>query len=1598
MYFLTNAVLVHSAEGNFWTDRQRTAGHAKSGALPAYEGDRSALAQLTETMGIRPSLPSVTAPQTFLLSKLGVKKPSPRLASLAAALSPNGILREIKPAGDNSPIIICIQDIHGHRQAQENISAMILKVLEAVPHAAVGLEGAQEGDIPLGPFRSPSIRANVEAGRFFFNTGYITGAELAAFSAPRSPRYFGLEDKALYLENVAAVRRALPTQTPWLEKIESLKGPLERIKRAELSPALLDLDRKVADYAAGKSGLGRYLSFLAGRHESLGAFRNIERFLRTWAMETALDTKAVERERNKFLSLLIGKLSKSDMQSLLETSVDFRQGRVPYAEYYDHLRRTAAAASVALGGYPRFEKYIRYVLMADSIRAEDLFDEIALLEEAVWNSIPATPRQREIRAMSVDLALAEKLVRLVLTPRDWGMALSRRDALRRLPARLHALLPGWAEALGAFEEFYVKAKARDDALAVNLAKTMKSDPRDVTVMVAGGFHTEGLSRRLAGQGTLLVVSPKVDAVDPKSGNEHLAVFTRDKMPLDKLFESPKITLADTPAIAPIGGGKPAVRQISNELEKLAELRFNGLSPQGEIEHVEGFLVYPTADGPTIIYSPNGKAIPEQIGKGRGRLIVSGVAQEGTYAIYAPFSHRFRVKWWRPIVEEFRDRGLEMYSLATFFLVVVVYTVDADILYFSILMTLIGITMPHNTIQSVKNNDQIRKIATPIWRAHPTYSTKQKGDIFMRFDLYRLYSSATYMMLTFFFFSAVAILGPNLGFGWDQDQIELAALFVSLVLATIPSMLLHIHDNHKYYKNLFLTDSTLPLPGAESSIRNINENLQGVISAVDATLDILDTQWRGLKNDAFWVARGRAPSYHPFSGDSLSPQEYVSLYLTMFKGDVGELVFSMKRILSGSDNSTYLARAYFGNLKSVMMFEMASSIHDQVPIESPDLRGDFEESIKTVSRWVNELEKDMKSIVQNTFADYPYRIDFVEFIQSLSTSDIKKLNPGGEERNLLGYERLACLFLLLQWALGADKYPAHLLSPYTFLDSFRSRIYSRYGGNLKDDYDFEILRLLFHLHIEELMTVYDQVVESMRGEFQSVRSGLQEAIELLSDPKTAEFFGAVVKNEVTEDTPWSNEQGSFIKILGPIWIKWFRTQYPGFDVPSPSFLDLILFLRSMDLTTDESIGMGGLLKSPGSLFPNWALYTLWLAGLVELGFVLFGLFFTGGETGWVQAYISALAVGAGWFGGHVLFAGVFQKRWDVVFSRTVAELGAGTVAVGALAGWVGWTNPVVLVAAIALLFAHYWRNNPYLRHGVYFLLAKLRGTYPKKVKAKNKEALAPTLKEFTPTEPQNELLIHLAGPVESYLTEGFNDQTEAINGRGLLAAQVASLSESSFEGTKIWQLRNLAQIAGAMGFGRGDVVRAFEKLARSYGVVANQGVLDLNTYWEIGHDHAQKAAPSHAKAAAFAAETQQVEAVWVTGLLYENDPETARKTEKLVRDSVARGRDPIYLYRETNGSSSASDYESALARLGVKATMSNIKGVRTDDPRSLVKLDDITKSLSSHDWRLLSVSTEGLDVWTLLNQLILVFENGRLARFSDIIERAGKSEKILSSKA
>ena len=144
--------------------------------------------------------------------------------------------------------------------------------------------------------------------------------------------------------------------------------------------------------------------------------------------------------------------------------------------------------------------------------------ELDRLEQEIRLALTQSPSEKEYVQWSRLAGLFVRFVKLEMTPAEW------KEYQPQMPAwesfvmeKLQITLPDMVS----FRQFYELAQKRDHVLFENAFSKMKEMEQNRLALIAGGFHSYGITDHLRENGLpYLVIAPRVDApTDP-------AVYTK----------------------------------------------------------------------------------------------------------------------------------------------------------------------------------------------------------------------------------------------------------------------------------------------------------------------------------------------------------------------------------------------------------------------------------------------------------------------------------------------------------------------------------------------------------------------------------------------------------------------------------------------------------------------------------------------------------------------------------------------------------------------------------------------------------------------------------------------------------------------------------------------------------------------------------------------------------------------------------------------------------------------------------------------------------------------------------------------------------------
>jgi hypothetical protein len=256
------------------------------------------------------------------------------------------------------------------------------------------VEGA-EGAFEIDDFRRyPNREIQTNVAHFFLKKDLIGAAEYAALTSTKPLTLWGVEDMTLYRQNVSAVKASLVARTQAQKLVTDIHTVLTDRKINIYSKELNAYDHLTTTYEKNQIGLGDYVKNLLSLQGTSSVSPQIQIFLTALHEEASLDFKAVEKDRLRLIDQLVEILDKPALDGLVQTSLNYRSGRLTHGDYNRALDSILKKHNIDWSSFPTLKRYIAYVGLADTINRDNLLKELRDLEHSTQDFLGQNPRTK----------------------------------------------------------------------------------------------------------------------------------------------------------------------------------------------------------------------------------------------------------------------------------------------------------------------------------------------------------------------------------------------------------------------------------------------------------------------------------------------------------------------------------------------------------------------------------------------------------------------------------------------------------------------------------------------------------------------------------------------------------------------------------------------------------------------------------------------------------------------------------------------------------------------------------------------------------------------------------------------------------------------------------------------------------------------------------------------------------------------------------------------------------------------------------------------------------------------------------------------------
>lgn len=422
--------------------------------------------------------------------------------------------------GANAKTVILIQDAHAIPDAQRNIEKLIKHFQKQYGIKQVMVEGAAS-ELDPQIFRSfPDKKILQAVFDDYHQKAELTGSTAAAIFSEQESRYYGVEDWNLYEEGLYLYLLAMQNETELNEKLSVYEKDLQAKKQKAYSEQLSEIDRSLNSFYENQANLVDVL-------RKLSAVREPEKGteLKTLLDEVCnegrdqsaveIEVKRMANQVAKYLKAGNGK-GEEKLRSFNAKLQEFQTSRISPQSFALFLKEVILENRLPLKVSDRLVGLMKHQKMLAEIEGTKLFKDFETYAAGIKESLFQSEEQRTLDQETGRIRLLKKLIRLELSIEDWEtLKTSRAQSAESVESNpmFHAL----GSMLEPHFSFYENAEKRDHAFTANMTRLMDQAKTNVSILVSGGFHTQGVSRELKEKGySCVTVFPQIGSIPQHS--------------------------------------------------------------------------------------------------------------------------------------------------------------------------------------------------------------------------------------------------------------------------------------------------------------------------------------------------------------------------------------------------------------------------------------------------------------------------------------------------------------------------------------------------------------------------------------------------------------------------------------------------------------------------------------------------------------------------------------------------------------------------------------------------------------------------------------------------------------------------------------------------------------------------------------------------------------------------------------------------------------------------------------------------------------------------------------------------------------------------
>ncbi|MGA2091163.1 MAG: HAD-IA family hydrolase, partial [Endomicrobiales bacterium] len=465
---------------------------------------------------------------------------------------------------DPEQIVVLIQDLHCNPEVQRNINGILSSLDKKYGFKKIFVEGGigQVNTSWVNAIHELPLRKQIV--ETFMDSGQLSGAEYFSITNGTYNLLHGLEDEKLYRENIMRYDTLLNERSEIEVQLDPLRKTLATLQRRYYGPGNKKLEQFISRQRDGTLKPEKYYRLLIALARFSGIdlyqYPNLTRFRDLSSMYDKLNCHKSGKQMRQLMTLLKQRLPFRMYNDLMGKIKDPSRVDELYQALAELARENPQKFSSA---YPELSSFLSYKDQCRFVAPMELVREDQQLVGELQRRFCASSAEKDVVLLTGYFRRFEQYMNGRVPSDDYNFVNKHSDEFTLLWAKyaLNAPVPALTDYGNRLETFYKVNLARNQAfiknvfgfvsptLAPNLrlvtdvdvmsrARAVLDGKKELIVMVAGGFHTAGITGLLKSYNvSYVVITPGVTKEAPATDTVYTDMIRGEA----RLFSAQTIT-------------------------------------------------------------------------------------------------------------------------------------------------------------------------------------------------------------------------------------------------------------------------------------------------------------------------------------------------------------------------------------------------------------------------------------------------------------------------------------------------------------------------------------------------------------------------------------------------------------------------------------------------------------------------------------------------------------------------------------------------------------------------------------------------------------------------------------------------------------------------------------------------------------------------------------------------------------------------------------------------------------------------------------------------------------------------------------------------